>query len=102
MQTMNLEEAQSRLAEIIEKLAPDEEIVLMRNNQPVARLVGGLGEKPRPVPVNITQRTLASAAHLSRTSQTSSIISSDMALSLSGRLRRMRPMPSVTVNSSVV
>ena len=59
-------------------------------------------QKPRPVPVNMTQRTFASAAHLSTTSMISAIISSDMALSRSGRLRRMRPMPSATVNSSVV
>jgi antitoxin (DNA-binding transcriptional repressor) of toxin-antitoxin stability system len=39
MQTVTLEEAQSRLAEIIENLPPGEEIVITRDNQPVARLV---------------------------------------------------------------
>jgi antitoxin (DNA-binding transcriptional repressor) of toxin-antitoxin stability system len=49
MQTIPLEEAQSRLAEIIEKLPPGEEVVITRDNHPVARLVA---EKrpPRPRP----------------------------------------------------
>ena len=33
MQTLTLEQAQSHLAEIIEKLAPDEEIVLTRDGR---------------------------------------------------------------------
>lgn len=40
MHTVTLEEAQKHLAEIIEKLTPGEEIVLTRDNSPVARLVG--------------------------------------------------------------
>jgi antitoxin (DNA-binding transcriptional repressor) of toxin-antitoxin stability system len=49
MQTITLEETQSHLREIIDKLSPGEEVVLTRDNHPVARL---LGEKkpPRPGP----------------------------------------------------
>jgi antitoxin (DNA-binding transcriptional repressor) of toxin-antitoxin stability system len=50
MQTITLEEAQSRLAEIIAKLAPGEEVVLTRGDKPVARLVAGPFEIPQPVP----------------------------------------------------
>src|SRR5438093_13662827 len=35
----NLEEAQAKLPELIEKLAQGEELVITRNNQPLARLV---------------------------------------------------------------
>lgn len=49
MQTITVQEAQSHLAEIIEKLTPGEEIVLVRDNRPVARLVGELAEKPHPL-----------------------------------------------------
>jgi antitoxin (DNA-binding transcriptional repressor) of toxin-antitoxin stability system len=38
MNTITVEEAQSRLAEIIEKLPPGEEIVLTRNDKPVATI----------------------------------------------------------------
>ena len=50
MSTITLEEAQSHLAEIIDKLPPGEEIIITRNNLPVARLISEPGEKPRPVP----------------------------------------------------
>ncbi len=50
MQTITLDEAQSHLAEIIEKLRPGEEVVITRGNQPVARLSGAPGEEPRPLP----------------------------------------------------
>lgn len=43
MSTMSLEEAQTRLPDIINKLIPGEEVVITRNSQPVARLIG---EKP--------------------------------------------------------
>jgi antitoxin (DNA-binding transcriptional repressor) of toxin-antitoxin stability system len=45
MQTLTLEQAQSHLAEIIEKLAPDEEIVLTRDGKPVATIRAA---QPRP------------------------------------------------------
>jgi antitoxin (DNA-binding transcriptional repressor) of toxin-antitoxin stability system len=50
MQTITIEEAQSHLAEIIDNLNPGEEVVLMKENTPVARIVAGPGEKPHPVP----------------------------------------------------
>lgn len=43
MPTVTVEEAQAKLPEIIEKLVPGEEVVITRNNQPVAKLIG---EKP--------------------------------------------------------
>ena len=38
MQTITLEEAQSHLTEIIEKLMPGEEVVLTRDDKPVATI----------------------------------------------------------------
>ena len=40
MSTITIEEAQANLPEIIDKLAPGEELIITRNNQPIARLVG--------------------------------------------------------------
>jgi antitoxin (DNA-binding transcriptional repressor) of toxin-antitoxin stability system len=40
MTRVTLEEAQSRLPELIAALVPGEELVITRNDQPVARLVG--------------------------------------------------------------
>ncbi len=49
--TVTVQDAQASLAELIHKLAPGEEVMIIENNQPVARLVG---EKPvarqRPQP----------------------------------------------------
>ena len=50
IQTMPIEQAEGRLGEIIDNLLPGKEIVLTRNNQPVARLVREAGDKPHPVP----------------------------------------------------
>ncbi len=50
MQTLPVEQAEGHLSEIIDKLAPGEEIVLTRNGKPVAKLIGTPGEKPRPLP----------------------------------------------------
>lgn len=38
--TVTIEEAQARLAELVSKRAPGQEIVLMENDQPVATLTG--------------------------------------------------------------
>lgn len=38
--TVTIEEAQAHLAELISKLAPGEEVVIMENEQPVAKLMG--------------------------------------------------------------
>lgn len=40
MNTISIEEAQSKLPELIQKLVPGEERVITRNDQPVAKLVG--------------------------------------------------------------
>ena len=46
--TLPLEEAQARLPELIEHLAPGDEIVLTQKGQPVAKLVGNRPtRKPR-------------------------------------------------------
>lgn len=50
MQTLPVEQAEGHLTEIIDKLSPGEEIVLTRNDKPVAKLIGTSGEKPRPLP----------------------------------------------------
>jgi prevent-host-death family protein len=40
MSTVTIEEAQVKLPEIIDNLAPGEELIITRNNRPVAKLVG--------------------------------------------------------------
>jgi antitoxin (DNA-binding transcriptional repressor) of toxin-antitoxin stability system len=45
MSTVTLEEAQSRLAHLIEQLQPGEEIVITRDHKPIARLVAGSGPR---------------------------------------------------------
>jgi len=40
MNMVTIEEAQAKLSELIDKLTPGEEVVITRNEQPVARLVG--------------------------------------------------------------
>jgi prevent-host-death family protein len=49
MPTVTLEEAQARLPELIEKLVPGEEVIITRDNRPVATLIGQPGVKPQPV-----------------------------------------------------
>ena len=44
MSTITLEEAQSHLASLVEQLQPGEEILITRNDEPVAKLVG----QPKP------------------------------------------------------
>ena len=39
MHTVTLEEAQAKLPELIDQLAPGEELVITRDSQPVAKLV---------------------------------------------------------------
>jgi len=38
--TVPIEEAQAHLVELIDRLNPGEEVVIVRNEQPVARIVG--------------------------------------------------------------
>ena len=40
MNMVTIEEAQAKLPELIDKLTPGEEVVIIRNEQPIARLVG--------------------------------------------------------------
>lgn len=40
MNTVTIEEAQANLPDIIDKLVPGEELIITRDNQPVAKLVG--------------------------------------------------------------
>jgi antitoxin (DNA-binding transcriptional repressor) of toxin-antitoxin stability system len=40
MSTITIEEAQANLPEIIDKLTPGGELIITRNDQPVAKLVG--------------------------------------------------------------
>ena len=50
-EVITVQEAQTRPKELIDKLAPGEEIVIPENQRPVARLVGdGPGRSPRPAP----------------------------------------------------
>lgn len=47
--TVSLEEAQARLKELIDQLAPGEEVVITENQQPVAKLVSERpARQPRP------------------------------------------------------
>jgi prevent-host-death family protein len=48
--TVTVEEAQTHLAELIDNLAPGEEVVIVRNAVPVVKLVGLPPEKPQPIP----------------------------------------------------
>ena len=40
MSTVTVEEAQAKLPELIDKLVPGEEVIITRNEPPVAKLVG--------------------------------------------------------------
>ena len=49
--TISVEEAQIKLKELIDKLAPGEEVILTENRVPVAKLVGECSARPpRPAP----------------------------------------------------
>jgi antitoxin (DNA-binding transcriptional repressor) of toxin-antitoxin stability system len=48
MQTATIEDVQARLPEILDKLAPGEEVVITRDGKPVAKLVADL---PKGVPI---------------------------------------------------
>lgn len=46
-----VEEAQATLKELIDKLAPGEEVILTQNQRPVAKLIGERSARlPRPAP----------------------------------------------------
>lgn len=48
MSTVTIEEAQAKLAEIIDRLIPGEELIITRDNHPVAKLVGQPSEARKP------------------------------------------------------
>lgn len=47
MPTLSLEEAQARLAELVDTMQPGEEIIITRNHNPVARLIGAAPTRSR-------------------------------------------------------
>ena len=49
MSTVSVQEAQSKLSELIHKLKPGDEVIITENNQPVAKLVaqGPVVRQPR-------------------------------------------------------
>jgi prevent-host-death family protein len=47
MSTVTIQEAQAKLADLIHKLTPGDEVVITENNHPVAKLVS---EQPQPKP----------------------------------------------------
>jgi antitoxin (DNA-binding transcriptional repressor) of toxin-antitoxin stability system len=50
MTTVTIEEAQAKLPQLIDELAPGEGLVIIRDARPIAQLVGLPAEKPHPVP----------------------------------------------------
>ena len=50
MQTLPVEHVEGHLVEIIDKLSAGEEIVLTRNDKPVAKLIGAQADPPRALP----------------------------------------------------
>ncbi|MBV8609682.1 MAG: DUF2281 domain-containing protein [Singulisphaera sp.] len=46
MPTVTIQEAQSKLTELIHRLSPGEEVVITENDQPVARLVATIPSRP--------------------------------------------------------
>ncbi len=50
MTTITIEEAQAKLSQLIDQLAPGAELIITRNARPVAQLIGVASEKPHPVP----------------------------------------------------
>jgi antitoxin (DNA-binding transcriptional repressor) of toxin-antitoxin stability system len=46
---MTIPEAQANLPEIVENLKPGEEVILTRNEQPIAKLIPISTAKPHPV-----------------------------------------------------
>ena len=55
MATITIKEAQETLPELIHRLAPGEEVTLMEDDHPVAKLVAA-APVPRPIPKLGTQR----------------------------------------------
>ncbi len=52
MTTITIEEAQAKFLQLIDQLAPGEEVVITRNNKTVAKLVGDRPARPPRQPGN--------------------------------------------------
>ena len=65
MPTVTIEEAQSKLSELIHCLTPGEEVVITENDQPVARLsLAAPPSEPRKVPrIGTLRGTVLSMKH---------------------------------------
>ncbi len=50
MNTITLEEAQAKLPQLIEQLAPGDELIITRDARPVAQLIALPADRPHPVP----------------------------------------------------
>ena len=48
MPAVTIEDAQTKLPEIIHKLAPGEEVIITENHRPVAKLIAEAGERRKP------------------------------------------------------
>jgi prevent-host-death family protein len=48
MTTLSLAEAQARLPELVHNLAPEDEILITENSEPVARLIGKTAKSSKP------------------------------------------------------
>jgi antitoxin (DNA-binding transcriptional repressor) of toxin-antitoxin stability system len=48
--TITVDEAQARLKELIQQMAPGEEVIITENQQQVAKLVSQPTKRPRPGP----------------------------------------------------
>ncbi len=46
MTTVSIQEAQAKLSELIQDLTPGEEVVITRNDEPIARLIAPLSQAP--------------------------------------------------------
>jgi len=55
MTTISVHEAQATLPDLIHRLTPGEEVILLENDRPVAKLVA-TAPQPRPIPKLGTQR----------------------------------------------
>ena len=50
MSTVTIEEAQAKLSDLIHRLIPGEEVVIIENDRPLAELIRLPAEKPHPIP----------------------------------------------------
>jgi antitoxin (DNA-binding transcriptional repressor) of toxin-antitoxin stability system len=48
MTTVSIQEAQAKLPELVHALTPGDEVVIVENDQPVARIVRAAGQPQRP------------------------------------------------------